>query len=119
MHLEEIMQQLLAEQIRTTNAIVGLTQALTNSPKPEAPIDLDQFLETCDNVQVVADQEEIPFAPDFTHNDLKAKCLVVSREVKDSKSKAKAILAEYDAAKATDVPLDKLREAMDKLGGLK
>tara|TARA_R100000544_G_C2227019_1_gene61474 strand:+ start:386 stop:727 length:342 start_codon:yes stop_codon:yes gene_type:complete len=51
----------------------------------------------------------------YTHDDLKKLCLVKSREDIVNKPKLKALLKEYGAAKANDVPVDKLAELIAKI----
>ncbi len=53
--------------------------------------------------------------PTFTHADLKTACLAKSREDVGNKPRLKALLGEYGAAKAVDIPEDKLAEVIGKI----
>lgn len=61
--------------------------------------------------------KEVPVEekPKFTHADLKTACLAKSREDVGNKPKLKALLGEYGAAKAVDIPEDKLAEVIGKI----
>ena len=51
----------------------------------------------------------------YTHDMLKSLCLAKSREDIANKPKLKALLKYYGAAKANDVPKDKLEELITKI----
>lgn len=51
----------------------------------------------------------------YTHDDLKALCLAKSREDLSNKPKLKALLKEFGAVKAVDVPDDKLSELIGRI----
>ncbi|HEY7867489.1 MAG TPA: hypothetical protein VIC51_15985 [Psychromonas sp.] len=52
---------------------------------------------------------------EYTHDELKKLCLSKSREDLANKPKLKALLKEYGAAKANDVPNDKLAELIERI----
>jgi ABC-type Fe3+-citrate transport system substrate-binding protein len=52
---------------------------------------------------------------EYTHDELKKLCLSKSREDLANKPKLKALLKEYGAAKANDVPDDKLAELIERI----
>lgn len=52
---------------------------------------------------------------EYTHDELKKLCLSKSREDLANKPKLKALLKEYGAAKANDVPDDKLGELITRI----
>ncbi len=58
-------------------------------------------------------RKSIPVAK--THEDLKATCLKVARAGDGNKAKVKAVLADYYAVKASDVPADKIAEVIEKV----
>ena len=53
--------------------------------------------------------------PNFTHEDLKQTCLTAVRQNIENKAKLKALLAEYGATKAVDVPADKIKTVIHKI----
>lgn len=53
----------------------------------------------------------------YTHDDLKQACLSAVRDNIENKAKLKALLTEYGATKAVDVPADKLVEIIGKING--
>ena len=61
-----------------------------------------------------AQTDSVPFDV-ITHEDVKQACLHLSRTVEGGKDKAKAILSEFGARKATDIPEQHLQSVMDKL----
>lgn len=72
-------------------------------PESKDPATLDECIERDEKIAAM------------THDDLKAICLAKSREDVKNKPKLKALLAEYGAAKAVDVPSDKLSEVILKI----
>lgn len=52
---------------------------------------------------------------EYTHDELKKLCLSKSREDLANKPKLKALLKKYGAAKANDVPNDKLAELIERI----
>lgn len=64
-----------------------------------------------ENEQVETEQTK----DEYTHDDLKKLCLSKSREDLANKPKLKALLKEYGAAKANDVPSDKLAELIGRI----
>lgn len=52
---------------------------------------------------------------EYTHDELKKLCLAKSREDLANKPKLKSLLKEYGAAKANDVPNDKLAELIERI----
>lgn len=61
------------------------------------------------------EKAETPEPFTYTHDDLKNVCLKTAREDQDNKAKLKALLKEYGASKAVDVPKDKLEEVITKI----
>tara|TARA_R110002051_G_scaffold114611_1_gene187540 strand:+ start:612 stop:914 length:303 start_codon:yes stop_codon:yes gene_type:complete len=49
-----------------------------------------------------------PITIEHTHDDLKSACLELSRNVKDGRTQAKAILSGFGAVKATDVKVSEI-----------
>ena len=66
-------------------------------------------------VEVVQAEKPSVENKEYTHNMLKAACLASSRESADNKPKLKALLKEYGANKAADVPVGKLEEIVTKI----
>ena len=68
-------------------------------------------------IKKTTSKKEVPVEekPMFTHADLKTACLAKSREDVGNKPKLKALLSEYGAAKAVDIPEDKLAEVIGKI----
>lgn len=62
-------------------------------------------------VKIRSEQSE----KEYTHDELKKLCLSKSREDLANKPKLKALLKEYGAAKANDVPNDKLAELIERI----
>ena len=53
-----------------------------------------------------------------THDDLKKLCLSTVRKLPNLKDAVKGLLESYGAAKANEVPSDKIGECMDKIAAL-
>ena len=52
---------------------------------------------------------------ELTHTDLKDACLTSARSDAKNRDKLKALLKEYGAVKAVDVPVDKIEEVIGKI----
>lgn len=65
--------------------------------------------------QIKKEQLEESKAVSYTHEDLKTACLTASRANQENKPKLKALLKEYGANKAVEVPLEKLEEVITKI----
>lgn len=72
-----------------------------------------------DQTEMSFDEEPAndPIQP-LTHEDLKLACLASVKSDIKNKPLIKALLAEYSAVKAVDVPLDKIGEAIAKIEAL-
>lgn len=99
--------EVLAGQPSTFNDAVWASK---NPVEDKPAVDLGKNPETLDDC---IERDTIIAA--MTHDDLKAICLAKSREDVSNKPKLKALLAEYGAAKAIDVPADKLSEVILKI----
>ena len=94
-----------------TVAITELTSFLkaadlTQQSSPEQPSQV---------VEIVQAEKPSVETKEYTHDMLKAACLASSRESADNKPKLKALLKEYGANKAADVPVGKLEEIVTKI----
>lgn len=77
---------------------------------------VEEVLNVKNAEQELAPKEEVKQeSPAYTHDDLKKLCLNKSREDIANKPKLKALLKEYGAAKANDVPNDKLGELIERI----
>lgn len=54
-------------------------------------------------------------SPTYTHDDLKQECLKTARADSANRDKLKALLKEYGAIKALDVPYDKVSEVVNRI----
>lgn len=126
-----------------TEAVTMLTEAMKNyhpgafllSPDNrdaliEAHSEADEIIEQIkvddlesdlhpDQTEMSFDEEPAndPIEP-LTHEDLKLACLASVKADMKNKPLIKAILAEYSAVKAVDVPLDKIGEVIAKIEAL-
>lgn len=105
--------KLLAVLDRIANALEG--------KKPEVELDFSKTESTPEKkTKPKAKKETAPIEKEpveevktaLTHADLKAACLAKSRENVANKPKLKALLSNYGASKAVDIPLDKLEEVI-------
>lgn len=115
MSLENEIKELRAS---ITTLIEVIANMQTAAPAVEVvPVKKNVSVETVTE-QESSTKSKVVDAPVKTHEDLKATCLKVARAVAGNKEKVKAILATYDAVKATDVPADKIGEAIEKIEAL-
>ena len=99
--LNDILKQLtrIADAFDTLNVLYGLDDL------PATTVEHDV------KDKVVAE----PVKQVNTHDDLKAACMSAVRFDVANKAKLKALLSEYGANKAIDVPADKLDEVIGKI----
>jgi len=101
---KELIQQLtrIADALEMANVLNGMDSVTPVEPEQAEPVEPKK-------------KRAAKTAVEPTHDELKAVCLAKSREDMANKGKLKALLQSYGAAKAVDVPADKLAECIGKI----
>lgn len=100
----------LARIASALEKLAGGTTLSSHNENYEKKLEADkQSAEEVKTKEVEPEQSE----KEYTHDELKKLCLSKSREDLANKPKLKALLKEYGAAKANDVPNDKLAELIE------
>ena len=107
--LKDIIKELsrIGEALETLQVLYGLS---SHSEQVAATVADDKPV-----VKKATKKNAEPVPTQHTHDDLKAACLACVRDDVGNKSKLKALLSEYGANKAVDVPADKLTEVIAKI----
>lgn len=102
----------LARIASALEKLAGGTTISSHNENYEQKLEADkQSAEEVKTEKVEPEQSE----KEYTHDELKKLCLSKSREDLANKPKLKALLKEYGAAKANDVPDDKLAELIERI----
>ena len=99
----------LARIASALEKLAGGTNLSEHNERYEKKLEADAA--KSDKVEQKTEQNE----KTYTHDDLKALCLAKSREDLSNKPKLKALLKEFGAVKAVDVPNDKLSELIGRI----
>ena len=113
MSLENEIKELRASIIALTEVIANIQMA-TPAVEANNPEKKKKSVETVTEPESSTKSKTV-VATAKTHEDLKATCLKVARAGDGNKAKVKAVLADYDAVKASDVPADKIAEVIEKV----
>ncbi|AUR82039.1 coil containing protein [Vibrio phage 1.017.O._10N.286.55.C11] len=111
----------LENEIKELRAsIITLTEVIANMQNAATTVEVGKAEKKKKSVETVTEQEsstksKTVVATAKTHEDLKATCLKVARAADGNKAKVKAVLADYYAVKASDVPSDKIAEVIEKV----
>lgn len=103
----------LARIASALEKLAGGTNLSEHNERYEKKLEDDAKTEVVEEKTEVVEHEQSEKA--YTHDDLKALCLAKSREDLSNKPKLKALLKEFGAVKAVDVPDDKLGELIGRI----